>query len=98
MPQLWVDMRVEDNGDGTNRFFTTGMHAFSQLELEIDRTPLDAESLLDVCYPTIDYILTSGVRIRHGETVGRSAEEKIKVTHGPSMFELRDKVMKLTLE
>ena len=97
VPQLWIDMRVEHNGDGTNRFFTTGMHAFSQLELEIDRTPLDPESLLDVCYPTIDYILRSGVRIGHGETIGRTAEEKIKVTHAPSMLESRGKVMKLTL-
>ncbi len=74
------------------------MHAFSQLEIEIERTSLGAEPLLDLIYPTIDYILTSGVRIRPGETLGRSAKEKIKVTHGPSMFESRDKVMKLTLE
>jgi hypothetical protein len=98
VPQLWIDMRAERNGDGSNRFFTTGMHAFSQLEIEIERTTLGAEPLLDLIYPTIDYILTSGVRIRPGETLGRSATEQIKVTYGPSMFESRDKVMKFALE
>jgi Domain of unknown function (DUF4261) len=98
VPQLWIDMRVESNGDGTVRFFTTGLSAFSQLEIEIERTTLDANSLLDFCYPTIDYILRSGIRIQHGETLGRSAEEKFKVTHGPSMFDSRNNVMRLSLE
>jgi Domain of unknown function (DUF4261) len=97
VPQLWIDMRLESNGDGTIRFFTTGMSAFSQMEIEIDRTTLDPGSVLDLCYPTIDYILRSGVRLKHGETVGRSAEEKIAVTHEQSMFESRKMVMKLTL-
>jgi len=98
VPHLWIDMRVEENDDGTHRFFTTGMSAFSQLEIEIERSDLEPESLLDICYPTIDYILTSGTKIQHGETIGRSAEEKFRVTHESSMFESRNTVMKLALE
>jgi hypothetical protein len=98
VPHLWVDMRVEDNGDGTCCFFTTGMEAFSRREIEIERTPLDAESLLDLCYPVINYLLAADVKIRDGETVGRSAEERFKVTYGRSMFPTREKVMKLAVQ
>ena len=98
VPHMWVDMRAEHNGDGTCRFFTTGMEAFSKREIEIERTPLDPESLLDLCYPIINYLLTEDVKIRDGETVGRSAEEKFKVTYGRSMFPSREKVMKIAVQ
>ena len=98
VPHLWIDMRVERNNDRTYRFFTTGMRAFSQLEIEVDRTDLAPETLLDICYPTIDWILRTGTKVRHGETVGRSADEKFRVTHEPSMFPSRKTVMKLKLD
>jgi hypothetical protein len=89
VPQLWVAMRVEDNDDGTYRFFTTGMSAFSQLEIEIEQSSVKPEAILDLCYPIIDYILTSGTKVRYRETMGRSAEEKIQVTRRCSNRERR---------
>jgi hypothetical protein len=97
VPHLWVDMRMEQNDDGTIRFFTTGMKAFSQHEIESERTSLNTEALLDFLYPVIDYLLRSGAKIRDGETLGRSVEEKIRVTYGPSMYPSRGIVMKLAL-
>jgi hypothetical protein len=94
-PQLWIDMRLAQNDDGSYRYFTTGMSFFDHLEIEIDRATLDPEEILDFCYSIINYILTSGVTIKHGETIGRSAREKIKVTHERSMWDREGKVMKL---
>jgi Domain of unknown function (DUF4261) len=94
-PQLWIDMRLEQNDDGSYRYFTTGMASFGHLEIEIDRATLEPEEILEFCYAIINYILTSGNTVKHGETLGRSAEEKIKVTHESSMWDREGKVMKL---
>ena len=94
-PQLWIDMRIEENEDGSFCFFTTGMESFGQLEVEIDRATLEPKEIFDFCYSIIHYILTSGKTIKHGETIGRSAEEKIQVTHEHSMWDREGDVMKL---
>jgi hypothetical protein len=96
-PQLWIDMRLEQNDDGSYRYFTTGMPAFGQPEIEIDRTTGAPAEIFDFCYSIINYILTRGVQIKHGETMGRSADEKIRVTHGESMWGREGKVLKLAL-
>jgi hypothetical protein len=93
-PQLWVDMRLEQNEDGSFRFFTTGMASFGCLEIEIDRSPRLPEEILDFCYSIVSYVLQRGTTIGDGETVGRSADERIKVRHKASMWD-RAKVMKL---
>jgi hypothetical protein len=93
-PHLWVDMRLEQNGDGSFRYFTTGMESFGCLEIEIDRSRRPPQEILDFCYGIVSYVLTRGATIGDGETVGRSAEEKIKVRHKPSMWD-RGTAMKL---
>jgi len=97
LPHLWIDMRLAQNEDESLSFFTTGMIHFNKLEIEIDRATLDPEELLNFCYGIIDYIVTSDVDINHGETIGRTEDEKLAVTHEPSMLHNReDTVMKLT--
>ena len=94
-PQLWVDMRLEQNDDGSYRYFTTGMQALGCLELEIRKSKKAPDEILDFGYAIVNYILTSGARIKDGETIGRSAEEKIKVRHKPSMWDKSRTVMEL---
>jgi hypothetical protein len=93
-PQLWVDMRLVQNEDGSLRYFTTGMQPFGCLEIEIDQSRRPPEEILDFCYGIVSYVLMRGATIGDGETVGRSAEEKIQVRHQPSMWD-RGTVMKL---
>ncbi len=94
-PQLWIDMRLEQNDDGSYRYFTTGMQSLGHLEIEIDRVTREATEIFEFCYSIIVYLLTSGETIKPGETLGRSAGEKIKVAHSSSMWEREAKVMKL---
>lgn len=93
-PQLWIDMRLEQNDDGSFRYFTTGMESLGCLEIEIDQSRRPPQEILDFCYDIVSYVLTRGATLNDGETVGRSAKEKIKVRHKPSMWK-RGKVMKL---
>lgn len=96
-PQLWVDMRLEQNDDESFRYFTTGMTALGHPEVEIDRTTLSPREILNLCYEIVSYILTGGTPLKHGETIGRSAEERIAVTHEPSMFDREGNVIKLAI-
>jgi hypothetical protein len=97
-PSLWIDMRLEQNEDESYRFFTTGLSAFGQPEMEIDRSERPPEDILNFCFDIIAYLLNSRVTIGNGETVGRSADEKVRVTYAPSMWERAGDVMKLALD
>lgn len=94
-PELWIDMRVEPASKGSYRFFTTGMEAFGRLEVEIDSTRCRPEEILDFTYGVIGYLL-GGAEVKPGETIGRSATEKVRVRHAKSMWD-RGQVMKLDL-
>ena len=84
---LWIDFRVEKNDDSSLRFFTTGMNAFGEKEIEIKNVTMPTMELLELMYQLADYFLTSPNKVKDGDTIGKSATEKIKVTYGPSMFD-----------
>ena len=94
-PQLWIDMRMERCPDGALRYFTTGMQSFGLPEVEIEHTHREPEEVMQFCYGIINYMITGNIAIGDGETVGRTEQEKIPVTHGPSMFEREGDVIKL---
>ena len=95
LPHLWVDLRVEENDDGSLCFFTTGMEAFDQEELEIERSEQSAEEILDLCYSVVHYLISSEAKIQDGESVGRSGEERVPVTHKPSKWDQDRTVLSL---
>lgn len=102
---LWIDHRVEPLGGRTGwlrrktgyRFFTEGMGAFDLPEMEIDRTTWKPEDVLDFTSGVVTYLVMRGEPIGDGETVGRTAGEKIAVRHAGSMFDRPGPVMKLDL-
>ena len=94
VPNLWVDMRQYKNADGSACFVTTGMSAFGLLEVEIDSLRGASQELADLGLGIVVYLLKKGDSIKEGETIGRSDQEKIKVTYGPSRLG-RGMVMKL---
>jgi hypothetical protein len=87
-------MRLEQNEDGSFRYFTTGMKSFGCLEIEIDHAQRLPEEILNFGYDIVSYVLRRGATLGNGDTFGRSAEEKIKVRHKPSMWD-RGTTMKL---
>jgi hypothetical protein len=82
-PHLWVDMRVEKDQDGSSCFVTDGLPAFGLMDMEIVSRG-DSQQLADFGLGIVMYVLKRGAPIKAGETVGRSAQEKIMVSHGPS--------------
>jgi hypothetical protein len=98
---LWVEVRYarndDDDDDGSAVAFTTGMESLGHKEFEIRQTrrePGDIiEMLLDLCL----YVLRQGPVLLHGQTFGRTAVERMKIRHGPSMHEGRGKVITLEM-
>jgi hypothetical protein len=93
---LWIDVRVEKNGDGTFRCFTTGMAPLGFLEIEVEKSTLPPDELLGFIGDTTCHIVNNRLQIPDGDTMGRTATEKYKVQHGRSMFD-RPKVMHLIM-
>lgn len=75
---------------------TTGMVPLGFLEIEVQRSTLSAEELMEFIGNTACYIVNGRRCIAPGETMGRTATEKYKVRHGPSMFD-RETVMQLAM-
>ncbi len=98
LPHLWVDLRVEENDDGSLRFFTTGLTAFDQPELEIERSEQAAEEILDLCFSVVHYVIATGAEIQDGESVGRDGEERIPVTRKPSQWDKDRTVLSIAFD
>jgi hypothetical protein len=92
---LWIDLRIEQNDDGTLRLFTTGMKALGKMEIEIPRCRRQATELFDFAYSIADYLLSRGAEIRDGHTIGRCEDEKIPASHSPSMCDGKMTVLRL---
>ena len=92
---IWIDFRVGPGKDGKMAGFTHGMKWLGHMELETLNSPESPgalrERLMDLC----GYLLQNGPVIKDGHTVGRSAEEKIRVVFSPSSFGHEGQVMRL---
>lgn len=93
---LWIDVRVEEYEDGTRRCFTTGLAPLGFLEIEVRKSYLAADELMNFIGDTACYIVNSRLHISAGETMGHTESEQYTVLHGPSMFD-RGKVMQIVM-
>ena len=84
---LWIDVRVEENSDGSFRCFTTGLAPLGFLEIEVESSRLPRQELMGFIGDTACYIVNARKHIKAGETMGRSPTEQYKVRHGASMFD-----------
>ncbi|HEV3146172.1 MAG TPA: DUF4261 domain-containing protein [Gemmataceae bacterium] len=92
---LWVDLRAFRNEDGTTGLFTTGLTPLGHMEIEIPRIDMPPGELREWLLNIMYYLLENGPVLKHGETIGMSAEHKIRVRHAPSSFGHPGKVIRL---
>ena len=83
---LWVDLRAFRNSDGTTGLFTVGLQALGHMEIEIPRIEMKANDLREWLLSIICYLLENGPVLKDGQTIGMSAEQKIRIRHCPSRF------------
>lgn len=92
---LWIDFRLEQNGDESYRLFTTGMKVFDRKEIEIPHSTKLPTEIFNFAHAIADYVITSGKTIQEGETIGRSEGEKVRVSYAPSMWDAKTLAMHL---
>ena len=92
---LWIDFRLEQNDDDSYRLFTTGMKVFGHKEIEIPHSTKPPAEVFDFAQAIAAYVLTSEKTIQDGETIGRSEDEKVRVSYTPSMWDASITAMQL---
>lgn len=83
---LWVDLRAFLNPDGTTGMFTTGLTPLGHKEFEIPSIDMEAGELREWLLNIMYYVMEKGPVLKHGETIGMSAEQQIRIRHCASSF------------
>ena len=92
---LWVDLRVFRNRDRTIGLFTTGLSALGHMEFEILSIDMQPGELREWLLNIMCYVLENGPVLKHGQTIGMTAEQQIRIQHCPSKFGHPGKVIRL---
>lgn len=82
---LWVYIGLQKEKNG-NSAYTYGLNAFNKLEIEIINTKLGLEELHSFLSNICAYVINSNVTFKSGETLGYTAEQKIKITKSKGQF------------
>lgn len=82
---LWVYIGLR-KGENGNSAYTYGLSAFDKLEMEFINTKLDLEEMYNFLGNICAYVINSNVTFRSGETLGYTAEQKIKITKSKGVF------------
>lgn len=92
---VWLRFQVARASDGKVGLYTLGMNQFGLMEIEVDRSPMDRQDLVEFISNLAHYLIQQGPIIADGNTVGGSAEERIVVRHRPSMVDPNRRVYKI---
>ncbi len=71
---------------GKQSAYTYGLADFGKKEMEIVRSKKDAEELNEMMYSLTHYVLAYDVTLKAGETIGMSAEQKLKISESKGEF------------
>lgn len=70
----------------TFSMYTHGLADFGKLEVEIIRSEKDFQELQELLYGIAHYVLSYDATPNHGETIGMSATQKLKITVSDGVF------------
>jgi len=94
---LWIDFRCNRDSEGSCSLFTTGLKPLGFMEIEIAGAPRQPSELMDKAYNIAHYLLDNGPVVKDGDTIGTSADERIRVRHTKSFVKPAEKVYRLEL-
>jgi hypothetical protein len=82
---LWVYIGLRKSNEG-NSIYTYGLNEFGKHEMEIVNSKLSLEELYDFISNICSYVIISNVTFKNGETLGYTADQKIKITLSKGQF------------
>jgi hypothetical protein len=89
----WAYFGLVKQGD-KNSVYTYGLELFGKKEMEIIDSHREISELQDMMYNTAHYVLDSEVTLKNGETLGISAEQKLKISLSKGKY-LEGKTLKI---
>ena len=92
---IWVDLRAFRNKDGTTGLFTTGLAPLGHMEIEIPNVDMEPGELREWLLNIMYYLLENGPVLKHGQTIGMTAEQQLRIQHCASSFGHSGKVIRL---
>lgn len=92
---LWVYFGLRQTEEG-NSIYTYGLNAFGKPEMEVIHSKLSLEELYNLISNVCTYVIRSNVTFKNGETLGYTAEQKIKITLSKGQF-VEGQTLKLTI-
>ena len=93
--QLWIYIGLVE-GEAGSSIYTFGLKYFNKMELEVLDSPMEKMDLYDFLLSIVGYIVEQDVILKDGETIGFSAEQKVKITASKGQF-LEGDTLKLEL-
>lgn len=93
----WLGFPMQRTSEGRVSLATSGMRALGFMELEFVEQRAEAAVLVDRAFNVAHYLLDRGPVLKDGDTVGLSAEERIRVRHAPSVLDPPRTVYRLEL-
>lgn len=93
--QLWLYIGLVKGEKGSS-IYTFGLKDFGKMELEILDSSMEQMDLYDFLLSIVAYIVEQDAILKDGETIGFSAEQKIKITASKGQF-LEGETLKLEL-
>lgn len=82
---LWMGLKGSKDEGNTVSVITSGLPSFGLMNVEVQRSHKNISDVFSFVGDIALYMLKSGDVIKDGDTIGSTAEEKIKVTHSPSI-------------
>ncbi|WP_293705641.1 DUF4261 domain-containing protein [Stenotrophomonas sp. UBA7606] len=98
MPIAWVAINVGARPDGVMTGHTRGMDMLGLMDIEIPETADGAQEVFSRLTGIVDYLIENGMVIADGDTLGATAEERIRVVYGRSALDPERQVMRLQTE
>mgnify|MGYP000956682387 CR=1 FL=1 len=83
--QLWVYIGIINNNDKTG-LYTYGMKEFGKSEIEIIDTSMESDDAYVFLLTVLQYIIEQDVTLQHGETIGLTEDQKIKITESKAIY------------
>ena len=80
---IWFGIRQSDKGISV---YTYGMSSFGKDEMEVLDVAAKPSEVRDFLLNIVAYVLDGDVTLRHGETLGATAEQKLAITRSPGVF------------
>jgi hypothetical protein len=91
----WVGFNLVGEPDDRFSAYTTGLERLGMPELEVRRVAQPAPAVIGLLADVAHYQLTTGKRLKDGDTFGASADDRRRVRHARSSFIPKTPVMLL---